>query len=137
MNTEEITEIQTITAIPKGGVMKVTEVVTAAEEIMEIQDMNHQIATGTEVTIGGTEAAIGTKAVIGTEVVTGTGIMKATGEMKIADGGIKLRMKFHHGLEMKMQNDAAIGTRCEATEAEVPKIINVLKNVFVRMYATV
>jgi hypothetical protein len=89
VNLEEIMETNpgTMALIQTGGLMK-----GMVEEIPEAQDMDHLIA------------AIGTGAMTGgTMIGTGT----ATGETRIVIGGKKLKMKFHHGLEMMMQNVAA------------------------------
>lgn len=90
VNLEEITETNpgTMALIQTDGLMK-----AMVEEIPEAQDMDHLIA------------AIGTGAMTGTGTMIGTGT--ATGETRIVIGGKKLKMKFHHGLEMMMQNVAA------------------------------
>jgi hypothetical protein len=99
---EEVTEMHqaVMEVIRTDGLMKVTAEVTTAEEIMV-----------TNPTGIGTGETIGTEVTIGTEAMIGTGIVKATRETRTVVGGIKQKMKFHHGLETTMQNVAGTGMK--------------------------
>ena len=90
--------------IQTDGLTKAMAEATAVEEITETQDTALIAVIGAKA-MTGAETMNGTEEIIGTEITTGTGIVKATGEMKTATGGIKRKMKFLHGLEMKMQKE--------------------------------
>jgi hypothetical protein len=106
VNTEETMETHQaiMVVIQTDGLTKIMAEDTAVEEITETQDMALTVAIGAEA-MTGAETMNGTEEIIGTGKMTGTGIVKETEETKTAIGGIKQKMKFLHGLEMKMQKE--------------------------------